>query len=101
MTDESQRTRAIMITGPFYDWEIELFAKLVRHCEQSRPDQTFSLAIRDDVDQGIAEAIKLVERIFPERETQPHDAIRNVDQCVAEAIRVVESFFPKRKEDLN
>jgi hypothetical protein len=64
----TERTRALVITGPFYDWELELFAKLMRGIEQSRPDQTFSMVVDDADGQGIEEAIKLVERIFPRRE---------------------------------
>jgi hypothetical protein len=64
-------TRAIVITGPFYDWELELFTKLLRDIERTRPEETFALAV-DDVDgQGIEEALKLVRRIFPKRE-KPH-----------------------------
>jgi len=64
-------TRAIVITGPFYDWELELFAKLMRDIERSRPEQTFSMAIDDVEGQGIGDAIKLVQTIFPKRE-KPH-----------------------------
>ena len=65
------RTRALVITGPFEDWELELFAKLMRDIERSRPDETFALVV-DDIDgQGIVEALKLVERIFPKKE-RPH-----------------------------
>jgi hypothetical protein len=63
----TERTRAVVITGPFYDWELELFAKLMRDIERSRPDQTFSMVVDDAEGQGIGEAIKLVERIFPRR----------------------------------
>lgn len=62
-------TRAIVITGPFSDWELELFAKLMRDIERSRPDQTFSMAVDDSVEgQGIGAAVKLLARIFPRRE---------------------------------
>jgi hypothetical protein len=67
----TERTRAILITGPFEDWELELFAKLMRDIERTRPDQTFSLVVDDAEGQGIGEAIKLLERIFPRRE-RPH-----------------------------
>lgn len=61
-------TRALVITGPFEDWELELFAKLLRDIERSRPDQTFTLVL-DDVDgQGVEDALRLLERIFPKRE---------------------------------
>ena len=60
--------RAIVITGPFFDWELELFTKLMRDIERSRPDQTFAMAIQDVESQGIEEAIKLVQRIFPKQE---------------------------------
>jgi hypothetical protein len=66
-----ERTRAIVITGPFEDWELELFAKLMRDIERSKPDHTFSLVVDDAEGEGIGEAIKLVERIFPKRE-KPH-----------------------------
>jgi len=65
------RTRALVITGPFEDWELELFGKLIRDIERSRPDHTFSMVVDDAEGEGIAEAIKLVERIFPRKE-RPH-----------------------------
>ena len=65
-------TRAVVITGPFHDWELELFAKLMRDIERSRPDQTFSMAIKDVDSQGIAEAINLLERIFPPTAQRTH-----------------------------
>ena len=67
----TERTRALVITGPFYDWELELFTKLLRDVERSRPDETFAAVVDDADGQGIEEAIKLVERIFPKRE-KPH-----------------------------
>lgn len=61
-------TRALIITGPFHDWELELIAKLVREIEQSRPEETFTIAF-DDVDsQGFESALKLMSSIFPRRE---------------------------------
>jgi hypothetical protein len=62
------RTRALVITGPFEDWELELFAKLMRDIERSRPDHTFAMAIDDVGGEGIGEALTLLERIFPQRE---------------------------------
>ena len=56
------------MTGPFEDWELELFAKLMRDIERTRPDQTFGMVVEDAEGQGIEEALKLVERIFPRRE---------------------------------
>jgi hypothetical protein len=67
----SERVRALVITGPFHDWELELFANLMRHIERSRPDHTFTLVVDDAEGEGVIEAIKLVKRIFPKRE-QPH-----------------------------
>jgi hypothetical protein len=62
--------RTIVITGPFHDWELELFTKLLRDIERARPNETFML-IHDDDGRELGDAIKLVERIFPKRET-PH-----------------------------
>lgn len=62
------RTRAIVITGPFEDWELELFTKLLRSIERSKPDQTFCLVVDDPNGPGIENALNLVERIFPRRE---------------------------------
>lgn len=67
----SERLRALVITGPFDDWELELFAKLMRDIERSKPDQTFVLAVHDAEGQSLEEAIKLVQRIFPKRD-KPH-----------------------------
>lgn len=60
-------TRALVVTGPFEDWELELFAKLLRDIERSRPDHTFAMVVDDAEGEGIDEALKLVERIFPKR----------------------------------
>jgi hypothetical protein len=60
--------RAITIAGPFEDWELKLFTKLLRDIERSKPDQTFSMVVCDAEGDGIGEAIELVERISPERE---------------------------------
>ena len=61
-------TRALVITGPFHDWELELIAKLIREIERSRPEETFTLAV-DDIDgQGLKDALALLESIFPKRE---------------------------------
>ena len=65
------RTRAIVITEPFEYWELELFAKLMRDIERLRPERTFAMAVEDAEGQGVEEAIKLVERIFPKR-GKPH-----------------------------
>jgi hypothetical protein len=43
----------------------------MRDIERSRPEQTFSMAIDDVEGQGIGDAIKLVQTIFPKRE-KPH-----------------------------
>lgn len=67
----SERVRALVITGPFADWELELFTKLMRDIERSRPDHTFTLVIDDAEGEGVVEAIKVLNRIFPRRE-QPH-----------------------------
>jgi hypothetical protein len=67
----SERTRAIVITGPLGDWELGLFAKLLRDIERSKPDHTFTFLVDDAEGEGVENAIKLVERIFPKRE-QPH-----------------------------
>src|SRR5580698_9933641 len=60
-------TRALVVTGPFEDWELELFAKLLRDIERSKPDHTFAMVVDDAEGEGIDEALKLVERIFPKR----------------------------------
>jgi hypothetical protein len=67
----TQRTRAVVITGPFEDWELELFSKLMRDIERSKPDHTYSMAIDDAEGEGIERALELVKRIFPMRE-KPH-----------------------------
>ena len=59
----SERTRALVISGPFDDWELELFAKLMRDIERSKPGQTFVLAVHDAEGQGLEEAIKLVDAL--------------------------------------
>ena len=64
----SGRTRGLVLTGPFDEWELELFAKLLRDIERSRPDETFTLLVDDADGQGVEEALKLLERIFPKRE---------------------------------
>lgn len=61
-------TRALVITGPFEDWEVGLFAKLLRDIERSRPDHTFTLAVADAESQGVEAAIKLLNDIFPRKE---------------------------------
>ena len=60
-------TRALVVTGPFEDWELELFAKLLRDIERSKPDRAYTLVVDDAEGEGIDEALKLVERIFPKR----------------------------------
>jgi hypothetical protein len=60
-------TRALVVTGPFEDWELELFAKLLRDIERSKPDHAYTLVVDDAEGEGIDEALKLVERIFPKR----------------------------------
>ena len=64
----TEPTRALVITGPFEDSELELFAQLMRSIERSKPDQTFSMAIGDVEGQGIVQALELVARVFPQRE---------------------------------
>jgi hypothetical protein len=61
-------TRALVITGPFHDWELDLFAKLIREIEQSRPEETFTMLVDDSEQQGVEAAIELLRRIFPRRE---------------------------------
>jgi hypothetical protein len=57
----TERTRAIVITGPFEDWELELFAKLMRDIERSRPDHTFAMVVDDAEGEGIGEATVLAK----------------------------------------
>ena len=61
-------TRALVITGPFHDWELDLIAKLIREIESSRPHETFTLAVADAENQGVEAAIKLLNDIFPRKE---------------------------------
>jgi len=60
-------TRALVITGPFHDWELELIAKLIREIERSRPEETFTLAVDDTESQGFESALELLARVFPKR----------------------------------
>jgi hypothetical protein len=62
------RTRAIVITGPFDDADLARFTALMREIERTRPDQTFSFVVDDADGQGVEEAVKIMQRIFPRRE---------------------------------
>lgn len=62
------RTRAIVITGPFEDDDLARFAKLMRDIERQKPGETYAIAIHDAEGQGIEEAVRIVEKIFPKRE---------------------------------
>jgi hypothetical protein len=64
----TERTRAIVITGPFEDWELEMLAKVMRGIERLRPDQTFTMVIDDAEAQGFESAFKLMASIFPHKE---------------------------------